>query len=64
MPRYYFDPWDGGDLFVDQSGLDLASLADATSEAARALTEIISPDLPDRGLSKTSSLEFGPEKIF
>jgi len=37
MKRYYFDLLDGDTLAVDDEGLDLKTLQDATDEAERAL---------------------------
>jgi hypothetical protein len=46
MPRFYFDVRDGVTVMLDDTGLDLDSIDEATEEAARTLGEIAREVLP------------------
>lgn len=41
MPRYYFDINDGGEIFVDSAGVELANMDAAVLEARRALADMM-----------------------
>ena len=46
MPHFYFDVTDRAGSFIDETGIDYASLQDAKVEASRALAEIARDGLP------------------
>jgi hypothetical protein len=46
MPRFFFDTRDGGEVIVDDVGLDLAGLEQARTFAARSLAELAADVLP------------------
>lgn len=48
MPRYYFDVKDDDGTFVDEVGLELASMDAAIKEARRALADMVKDALRER----------------
>jgi hypothetical protein len=46
MARYYFDTQDGGDVVIDEEGLEFSSLEGVKREAARSLAELARDVLP------------------
>lgn len=48
MPRYYFDVKDDEGTFVDEVGLELASMDAAIKEARRALADMVKDALRER----------------
>ena len=53
MPRFFFDYFEDGELFVDTEGLELSSPADARMEAADIAAEIARDHLAGKGESAT-----------
>ena len=47
MPRYFFDIDDGEGNFIDDTGVELANMDDAISEARRALADLVRDALRD-----------------
>lgn len=60
MRRYFFDVWDGDDLFVDDVGIELDDMEMAMDEARRALSDMMRDALRDTG-RHTLSINIRPD---
>lgn len=62
MTRYYFPSWDGEHAVPDKEGIELASLDEARTMAARALTEMASDLLLHPSANRTMEISIEAER--